>query len=102
MNRSLSRNIFLLSLLFLLTAFSVFSLPGYKGYVSDYAGVISSEDSKIISAVSETVKKKTGAEIAVLTVNSIAPYGSIEDFSIEVAGDWGIGEREKITAFSLC
>ena len=83
------------SVFLVLTAATVFSLPTPKGYVSDYAGIISRDDAAVISEVSKAVKEKTGAEIAVLTVNSISPYGSIEEYSNEVASEWGIGEKGK-------
>lgn len=85
----------LISLLLLLIPLSVFSIPSSKGYVSDYAGVISKNDSAVISAVAGEIKEKTGSEIAVLTVKSISPYGSIEEFAVETAQKWGIGEKGK-------
>ena len=83
--------LFLASFL-LFTAYAS-ALPKAKGYVSDYAGIISKNDSAVITSVSKTIKEKTGAEIAVLTVNSISPYSSIEEYSVEVASEWGIGEK---------
>jgi uncharacterized protein len=85
----------LLSFLFLLIPLSVFSIPSSKGYVSDYAGIISKEDSAVITAVASEIKEKTGAEIAILTVKSISPYGSIEEYAVETAEEWGIGEKGK-------
>ena len=88
-----------ISLLILLftfsTVFSAFSLPQPKGYVSDYAGIIDRNDSQVIISAARAVKEKTGAEIAVLTVKSIEPYGTMEEFSFAVADEWGIGEKGK-------
>lgn len=69
--------------------------PAYQGFVTDLAGVINSEDKVIIEAVASEIKKKTGAEIAVLTVKTIDPYADIEEFSISTAESWGIGEKGK-------
>jgi len=85
----------LLSLLLLLIPLTAFSIPSTKGYVSDYAGIISKDDSAVITAVANEIKEKTGAEIAVLTVKSISPYGSIEQYAVETAEKWGIGEKGK-------
>ena len=93
-NKSINK--LLLILLFIFSSvFSVFSLPQPKGYVSDYAGIISRNDSNVITSVARAVKEKTGAEIAVLTVNSIEPYGTIEEYSFAVASEWGIGQEGK-------
>ncbi len=81
--------------IFLLLPLNLFSLPESKGYVSDYAGVISDNDKAVITSLATEIKKKSGAEIAVLTVETISPYGSIEEFSIDVAEKWGIGNKEK-------
>ena len=95
MNNTILRKALLFSLFLLLTAANIFSLPSAKGFVSDYAGIISRNDAAVITAVAKEVKEKTGAEIAVLTVNSISPYGSIEEYSVDVASEWGIGEKGK-------
>jgi uncharacterized membrane protein YgcG len=58
--------------------------PAYQGFVTDLAGVINSEDKAIIEAVASEIKKKAGAEIAVLTVKTIDPYTDIEEFSIQL------------------
>ncbi len=94
MNRISIKKI-LLTGLFLITALSAYTLPKPKGYVSDYAGIIDRKDSELISSVARTVEEKTGAEIAVLTVNSISPYSSIEEYAVETAAEWGIGKKGK-------
>jgi len=86
------RTLPVLSLLLILT-FSVFgqSLPNYSGFVNDYAGVIDAETERQIEAVSNRIQRLTGAEIAVVTVDTIEPYGSIEEYSIALAETWGVG-----------
>lgn len=68
-------------------------LPEPQGYVNDFAGVISSGDASRITEISAVVEKETGAQIAVVTVPSIAPYATIEQFSIELAETWGVGQE---------
>jgi uncharacterized protein len=85
--------IFILQTIFLLAQAN--KLPLAAGYVSDYAGVINSSDKQIIEALGQEVKQKSGAEIAVLTVKTIEPYASIEEFSNAVFQKWGIGEKGK-------
>ncbi len=93
-NISIKKSLLILSF-YIFCSFSAVSLPQPKGYVSDYAGIIDRNDSQVITSVARAVKEKTGAEIAVLTVNSIEPYGTMEEFSFAVASEWGIGEEGK-------
>lgn len=44
-----------------------------------------------MSRLAEAVERATGAQIAVAVVDSIAPYGSVEQYSIALAEAWGIG-----------
>jgi uncharacterized protein len=76
-------------------AVSAQNLPQPTGTVNDFAGIIDPSFEREISAVAESVRRATGAEIAVATVPSFAPYGSIEEYSIALAEEWGIGEEGK-------
>ncbi|MCL2792027.1 MAG: TPM domain-containing protein [Spirochaetaceae bacterium] len=69
------------------------NLPAPRGFVSDYANIINSRDRQIIEALGTEVRQKSGAEIALLTVTSIEPFSSIEEFANEVMSRWGIGQR---------
>jgi uncharacterized protein len=72
-------------------------LPRVRGYVNDYANVIPTEDERAIEQIATAVDQQTGAQIAVLTVDSMAPYGSIEQYAIAVAEEWGIGDPDQDT-----
>jgi len=76
---------------------AVFSqdLPKARGYVNDFAGVIDDKNAAAIEAVAKRVSEATGAEIAVVTVESIEPYADIEEYSIALAASWGIGGSEE-------
>jgi len=71
--------------------------PQPTGYVNDYAGIIDTEQKNQIDQIAKTVQEKTGAEIAVVTVETIQPYGSIEEYSVELASEWGIGKAGEDT-----
>jgi len=68
-------------------------LPRPVGFVNDFAQVMNGKDAQEIEELSAAVKEKTGAELAVVTVNTFAPYAAIEEFSIALAQEWGVGER---------
>jgi uncharacterized protein len=69
------------------------SLPKPIGYVNDFAGVIDDSSRSRMEALVAALKEKTGAEIAVVTVPTIEPYGSIEQYSIDLATQWGVGKK---------
>ena len=53
-------------------------IPQPVGWVNDFAGVLSQQDKEKLSSLIEELEQKTTTEIAVVTVNSISPYGEIE------------------------
>ena len=84
----------LFTLALFLAAFSLpAQLPRPTGAVNDFAGLIDPAAEREISAVADSVKRATGAEIAVVTVDTYAPYGSIEEYSVALAQEWGIGKK---------
>jgi uncharacterized protein len=85
-------------LLFSILVFSSASLyaadfPKPAGFVNDFAGVIDERSKAQINGISSAVEKATGAEITVVTVESIEPYASIDEYAIELATEWGIGKQ---------
>lgn len=66
-------------------------LPRPVGFVNDYAGLVSAGDAARIEGVIQAVRSATGAEIAVVTVDSYQPFGSIEQFGVALAESWGVG-----------
>lgn len=71
------------------------SLPDYRGYVNDFANVIDSESAQKIEAAAQKVKEATGAEIAIVTVDTVEPYADINEYSIELAEKWKVGEADQ-------
>ena len=70
------------------------ALPVIKRPVNDYANIISHSYEKRISNLIVNHRKKTGVQIAVLTIWSIRKE-SIEDYSLKVAEKWEGGSRER-------
>ncbi|MFW6214386.1 MAG: TPM domain-containing protein [Alkalispirochaetaceae bacterium] len=70
-------------------------LPRPQGYVNDFAGVLSSSEEESIRRLAESVERATGAQVAVAVVETIAPYASIEEYSIALAEAWGVGSGEE-------
>ncbi len=87
----------------LLIAIPLYSqkLPEPTGYVNDFAGVIDTGSKNQMDRIAKAVQESTGAEIAVVTVETIEPYGSIEEYSVELASEWGIGKAGEDTGVLL-
>ena len=77
------------------------NLPRPSGFVNDFAGVMKAQDARAAESLAAAVKQKTGAELALVTVKSFAPYGSIDEFSLALAEAWGVGEKGKDTGVLL-
>ena len=71
------------------------SLPAPNGFINDFAGVLNEENFNTLEALCTAVKEKTGAEIAVVTVETFTPYATIEEYSLALAEKWGVGEKGK-------
>jgi uncharacterized protein len=68
--------------------------PRHTGFVNDFAGIISPEAEMVMTVIAREVKAKTGAEIAVATIETTGAI-DIEDYSVGLFMEWGIGERGK-------
>lgn len=66
-----------------------------SGFVNDFARVIDPESARAMEQIAQAILQKTGAQVAVVTVESFAPYATIEEFSVELAQSWGIGRKGK-------
>jgi uncharacterized protein len=75
--------------------------PKPIGYVNDFAGVIDPGSKAQIEKISTVLKEKTGVEVAVVSVETIDPYASIEEYSIDMATEWGIGRKGEDTGILL-
>ena len=89
------RKIFLI-LAFLILPFSCCAqnVPKPSGWVNDFANVIDKEDAGKLSSLIEEVEQKTSTEIAVVTVNSIAPYDE-KEYARVLFDSWKPGKKEK-------
>jgi uncharacterized protein len=70
--------------------------PAPDGYVNDFAGVIDAESKGRLTALVETINKKSTAEVAVVTISSMEEFGfaTIEETAVKLFEEWGIGKKE--------
>src|SRR5579864_2266929 len=71
-----------------------------QGYVNDFAGVLSASAKDKLTALCAEVDQKTKAQIAVVTVSSLEGE-PVEQFSIDLAMQWGIGPKQKATGILI-
>ena len=69
-------------------------IPAYTGYVTDVAGVMDEPTQAKLEAFLDQVQKKTGAQFAVLVVQSTAPL-TPTDYKVRVFEAWKIGQQGK-------
>ncbi|MEG2069091.1 MAG: TPM domain-containing protein [Acidaminococcaceae bacterium] len=68
--------------------------PTSSIYVQDYAQVLSSQSKAAINAYSQDLDKKTTAQVVVVTIPSLDGQ-ALEDYSLELMRQWGIGNKTK-------
>jgi uncharacterized protein len=82
-------------LLFITAAIPVFALEGPPSdYVEDRAGIIDAQTKAGLSARLKALNDKTGVQMVILTVPTTDGI-PIEEYSIERAQKWGIGQKGK-------
>jgi uncharacterized protein len=93
------RKLFHLTVCAVLTAGGILSgqqdsFPRYRGWVNDFAGVISYEYQDRLTALASEVKTKTGSELTIVTVETVGEM-SVEEYASRLFEKWGVGERGK-------
>ena len=63
-----------------------------KGYVSDFAGVLSPATRQQLEALCKELDEKAKAQLAIVTVRSLEGR-PLEEFTIDLATRWGIGGK---------
>jgi uncharacterized protein len=70
-------------------------LPGPMGYVSDHAGVLDDDWKARIRSVCQDLERKTGIEMVVVTVSTIKPFRSANEYAAALYEKWGIGSAQQ-------
>lgn len=86
-----------MALLFLFLSASFSSaqdFPQAKDYVNDYAHVLSAESRRKLTALCREVEEKTGAQMAVVTVQSVGDY-AVAEYVNHLFEKWGLGQKGK-------
>lgn len=71
------------------------ALPEPLGYVSDHAAVLDPDWKARIRSVAQDLERKTGVEMVIVTVKTVAPYKSANDYAGALFQRWGIGTAQQ-------
>lgn len=90
---------FAVALLLLLTGCDstqtmAFPDPTEQFFVNDFADVMTDEDEQAVYAAGVALYEATDAQIVLLTVEDLGGQ-SLEDYALNIARSWGIGDEEK-------
>lgn len=79
------------------------TVPRHSGFVTDTAGVISSDRGRQMEQIASEVQRRTGAQIAVASLAGYRQLGfaSIEELGIAIGEQWGVGARDSDTGVIL-
>ncbi len=69
-------------------------LPTPSGAVNDFAGVLTPDEERALTALVQEVEDATTAEIAVATVTSLDGM-AVEEYATRLFEAWGVGQAEK-------
>ncbi len=91
----ISRCICVLSLMGILTVSGIWAeMPGApEGRVSDFAGILADGTKNQITGILESLEKTNGAEVAVVTIQSLEGI-SVEEYAVKLFNHWGIGKKD--------
>lgn len=70
-------------------------LPEPLGYMTDHAHVVDVEWKERIRSVCQDLERKTGVELVLVTVPSLKPFGSANDYATALYERWGIGTAQE-------
>lgn len=78
----------------LLLPFTLFASPDPKGFVNDFAGILTAEDSASLESKLSAYEAETSNEVVLVIVNSFEGADRFS-YSQELFTKWGIGKEEK-------
>ncbi|MHB8483780.1 MAG: TPM domain-containing protein [Nitrospiria bacterium] len=71
------------------------TFPSPEGVVNDFAGILDARTISVMTGTISDFQKRTSIEIAVVTIPSFSPYGSIEEYAASLFKTWKIGKAKK-------
>ncbi len=89
------KSLFLIPLFLLYVSCSLASdLPEPRGFVNDFAGVLTGDSREKIENIIDELENKTGAELVIVTLDSISPYDE-KEYARMLFEKWKPGKKGK-------
>ncbi|MFA6418271.1 MAG: TPM domain-containing protein [Candidatus Margulisiibacteriota bacterium] len=66
--------------------------PAAVGFVNDFAGVLDQGTAEKLRHLSSDLEKKTSAELAIVTVKTVAPLDP-KEYAVKLFEKWGVGKK---------
>ncbi len=79
---------------FLVFNLSALKIPALKGRVNDYANVLISTEEEALERLLKKEEEKTSSQYALLIIPGLEGE-NLEDYSLRVAEQWGIGQKDR-------
>ncbi|WP_026754459.1 YgcG family protein [Sediminibacter sp. Hel_I_10] len=75
--------------------------PKPIGTVNDFEHVFAPSQIKQLETIIADFEKRTSNEIAIITVNSIAPYDTMAEFATNLSNAWGVGKANQDNGLTI-
>ena len=69
--------------------------PESIGYVNDFEGIFLEEQISELNTILEKHEQATTNQIVVISISSYAPYETLYQYSLDMANEWGVGQKDK-------
>ena len=87
--------VLIISVLLSVSSFAVkLPEPTKDFFVNDFANVLDEEDEKELMTIGENLFVKTGAQVVVVTVDTL-DGAAVSEYALELGRKWGVGDKEK-------
>ncbi len=88
---------------FITTEGTIITYPIAKGYVNDFAHVLTQAEKNLLDSILTTHEKNTTNEIAIIIFDTIPiTKQEFNDFTLRLANKWGIGKNETNNGIAIC
>ena len=75
--------------------------PKPKGFVNDYENIFTKEQFDTLTIMIFNHEASTTNQVAIVTIDSFAPYPNLYDYTLDLFNTWGIGTKEKNNGIAI-
>jgi len=75
--------------------------PTSIGYVNDYSKIFDNKQIIELDSIINNYEKRTTNQITIITIDSIKPYINIHKYTVDLANEWGVGQKDKNNGLTI-